>query len=102
MATQLKLLLRSDCNTNIIYTFVSMKRNVIAWLKTSNRWKHLVGGLIIGIGSDNWYCALYAGIGVASALELKDKLWGGEWDWIDLTLTAAGSIIGHLIRFLLW
>lgn len=79
-----------------------MKQNIIEWLKTSNRWKHLVGGLIIGLGSDNWYCALYAGIGVASALELKDRLWGGEWDWIDLTLTATGSVIGYLTRSLLW
>lgn len=71
---------------------------VIAWLKSSNRWKHAVGGIIIGLGADSNYCAAYAGIGVAGALELKDKLWGGKWDWIDFCLTVGGVIIGRLIR----
>ena len=46
---------------------------IIMWFKTSNRWKHLLGGLIIGMGADDIYCAAYAGIGVAAALELKDR-----------------------------
>lgn len=78
-----------------------MKR-IIEWLSASNRWKHLVGGLLIGLGSDNWYCALYAGTGVAAALELKDRLWGGKWDWIDLSLTVAGAVVGRLIGIPLW
>jgi hypothetical protein len=44
------------------------------------------------------YCAVYAGLGIASALELKDKLWGGKWDWIDWALTVGGVTIGYLIR----
>ena len=78
-----------------------MKR-IIEWFSASNRWKHLVGGVLIGIGSDNWYCALYAGTGVAAALELKDRMWGGQWDWIDLSLTVTGAVIGRLTRTLLW
>lgn len=77
-------------------------KKVIKWIKTSNRWKHLVGGLLIGLGSDSWYCALYAGIGVAAALELKDRLWGSQWDWIDLSLTVTGAVVGHLIAIPLW
>lgn len=73
---------------------------VIAWLKSSNRWKHAVGGIIIGLGADSNYCAAYAGIGVAGALELKDKLWGGKWDWIDFGLTVGGVIVGRSIRIL--
>lgn len=38
-----------------------MKQKVIKWLKASNRWKHLVGGLLIGLGADDWYCACYTG-----------------------------------------
>lgn len=76
-------------------------KKIWEWLKTSNRWKHLVGGTIIGLGANSVYCAAYAGIGVAAALELKDKLWGGKWDWIDFGLTVAGVIVGHLIRILL-
>ena len=73
-------------------------KNIIDWLMASNRWKHLVGGIAIGAGADDLYCAAYAGIGVAGALELKDKLWGGKPDWIDFTLTVAGVAIGYTAR----
>lgn len=76
-------------------------KKIIEWLSASNRWKHLVGGCLIGIGSDDWYCALYAGTGVAAALELKDKMWGGQWDWMDLSLTVTGAVVGQSIRALL-
>ncbi len=74
-----------------------MKR-IIEWLKSSNRWKHVAGGIVIGLGADDNYCAAYAGIGVAAALELKDKLWGGKWDWIDFGLTVGGVVVGRLIK----
>lgn len=76
-------------------------RKIIEWFSTSNRWKHIAGGAIIGLGANSVYCAAYAGIGVAAALELKDKLWGSKWDWIDFGLTVTGGIAGHLIRILL-
>ena len=79
-----------------------MKIKAIEWLKASNRWKHLVGGVLIGLGADSWYCACYTGIGVGAALELKDVLWGGQWDLIDFALTAGGAVFGHLIRFAVW
>ena len=77
-------------------------KKVIEWLSASNRWKHLAGGWLIGFGSDGWFCALYAGVGVAAALELKDKMWGGKWDWIDLALTVVGAVVGQLIRGLFY
>ncbi len=55
-------------------------KKVIAWLKESNRLKHIAGGIIVGLGADDNYCAAYAGVGVSAALELKDKLWSGKWD----------------------
>lgn len=75
---------------------------VLNWLKASNRWKHLVGGICIGVGADSTYCAAYAGIGIAAALELKDKLWGDKWDWVDFTMTVAGVAVGRLIGLELW
>lgn len=51
-------------------------KKILKWLKLSNRWKHLIGGVCIGLGADDDYCAAYAGLGVAASLELKDKLWG--------------------------
>ena len=73
-------------------------KKIIEWLKKSNRWKHLAGGILIGLGADSNYCAVYAGTGVAAALELKDRLWGGTWDWIDFALTLGGAVVGRLIR----
>lgn len=75
-----------------------MVQNIIDFMNASNRWKHFVGGIAIGAGSDDLYCAAYAGIGIAGALELKDKLWGGEPDWIDFTLTVAGVAVGYAVR----
>lgn len=71
---------------------------VIAWLSKSNRVKHIIGGYGIGIFADDDYCAAYAGIGVAAALELKDKLWGGKWDWVDFALTVTGVVLGRITR----
>lgn len=71
---------------------------MIKWLKESDRYKHLIGGTLIGLGANSLYCAVYTGIGVASALELKDKLKGGKWDWIDWIMTTLGVAIGYTIR----
>jgi hypothetical protein len=73
-------------------------KKVITWLKESNRYKHLIGGMAIGFISDDWYCAGLSGVGIASALEYKDKTYGGLWDWADWALTVAGVAAGHLAR----
>ena len=71
------------------------------WLKQSSRYKHLGYGILIGLGSDNIYCAAYVGVGIASALEYKDKAWGGAWDWFDWLMTLTGTIIGFGVRLLI-
>lgn len=76
-------------------------KKIVKWLKESNRFKHIIGGVLIGMGANSTYCAVYAGIGVAATLELKDHLWGGKWDWIDFGITVAGVIVGRLIRMVL-
>lgn len=80
---------------------MNMKK-IIRWLGASNRYKHFVGGVVIGLGADSTYCAAYAGVGVAAALELKDELWGGKWDWIDFGCTVAGVVVGRLTRWAVW
>ena len=79
---------------------MSMKK-VITWLKESNRYKHLIGGMAIGLLSDDWYCATLVGCGVAFSLEYKDKAHGGIWDWIDLGLTMVGVIVGYGLRWMI-
>ena len=76
-------------------------KKIIDWLKESHRWQHLAGGLVIGLASDSTYCAAFAGLGIASSLEFKDKACGGKWDWIDWSLTLAGVFVGRLIRIIL-
>ena len=77
---------------------MSVFKKILNWFKTSNRWKHLLGGVVVGGGSNTVYCAAYSGIGIASALELKDYLYGNKWDWIDWILTIIGVSIGYLLR----
>lgn len=67
-----------------------------AWFTASNRWKHFVGGAMIGLGADGWYCAMYTGAAVGGAMEMKDKMWGGRWDWTDWVCTVAGAAAGRL------
>lgn len=70
-----------------------------SWLGTSNRGRHLAGGMAMGFFACGWWTAAYAGIGVASALELKDKLWGGRWDWVDWCCTVAGVAMGAALGY---
>lgn len=72
------------------------------WLKESHRWLHILIGLLIGFGANSVYYAAYTGLGVSVTSELKDKLWGGVWDWIDFGLTLAGVAIGYTIRGLIF
>lgn len=76
-------------------------KKLFKWLKESNRYKHLLGGIAIGAFANSFYCAAYAGVGVATALELKDKLWGGKFDIVDLSLTLAGVAIGYGVRIMI-
>lgn len=76
-------------------------KKIIKWLKESNRYKHLMSGMLIGAGANNLYCAAYAGMGVATALELKDRMWGGKADIIDWGLTVGGVAIGFGVRMII-
>lgn len=73
-------------------------RRILDWLLASNRWKHLTGGYIIGLGADDTYCAVYSGVGVAGALEFKDWQWGGKPDIVDFLMTCVGVALGFLTR----
>ena len=70
-------------------------KKICKWLGESNRWKHLLGGVAIGFAGDSNYCSAYVGVGVASAMEYKDRAHGGKWDWIDWLMTMAGGLIGQ-------
>lgn len=70
---------------------------IISFLKESNRYKHLIGGLLVGLFAMSSWTAIYSAIVAASCLELKDKLKGYCWDWFDWLLTVIGGGIAAII-----
>ena len=76
-----------------------MKKNrIIDWLRESNRWKHLVGGFVLGL-----FLTFISPLTAAGCLEFKDVQWGGKWSWIDFLLTCLGGLVGGAINALvLW
>ncbi len=74
---------------------------IVTFLKRSNRYKHLAGGFLVGICALSGLNALYAATIAASCLELKDKLHGCMWDWMDWLITILGGLLAALIYWLL-
>lgn len=60
-----------------------------------------LGTICIELWANSWYCAEYTGIGVASALEYKDFLYGHKWDWLDWLCPVAGATIGYAARYII-
>ena len=61
----------------------------MTWLKESNRDKHLLYAIPIGL-----VLTILAVIGCAFGMEFKDKQWGGKFDWLDIAATMIGGAIG--------
>lgn len=74
------------------------------WLKESNRWQHILISVMIGLLFNNLIGTAICALLVASALEYKDKTYGGKWDWIDLTLTIVPALVINGLKMLvmLW
>ena len=83
-------------------TVMSWIKKFWEWLKSSHRLLHFLIGIVVGFGANGVYCAIYTGFGVSITSELKDKLWGGIWDWIDFSLTLGGVAIGYTARALIF
>jgi hypothetical protein len=68
----------------------------MSWFTSSNRYKHFLFAIPVGL-----VFTILTVIGVASGLELKDKLYGNKWDWLDWWMTIAGGSIGQIIQILI-
>ena len=79
-----------------------LMEKAIDFLKESNRWKHLLGGFILGLLSSSLYCATLVGLSTGGALEFKDKSYSEKFDWIDLACTFVGALIGFFARLLMF
>ena len=79
-----------------------MKRMIdkyLGWLKDSNRPKHILCGLLVYTAmmavcllpgntfASSAIISLVATVIVAMAVDYKDKLWGGKFDWLDVAAT---------------
>lgn len=66
------------------------------WLKESNRLKHLFYAIPVGI-----IFTILCVLGCAFGLEFKDKEYGNKFDWLDITATLIGGVIGQIIQIIL-
>lgn len=62
----------------------------------SNRDKHFLYAIPIGL-----FLSILCVVGVAFALEFKDKCYGNKFDWLDALATILGGIVGQLMQILI-
>lgn len=66
------------------------------WLKESNRQKHLLYAIPIGL-----VFTILAVLGCAFGMEFKDKEYGDKFDWLDIAATMMGGAIGQLLQIII-
>lgn len=66
------------------------------WIKESNRPKHLLYAIPIGL-----VFTILAVIGCAFGMEFKDKEYGNKFDWLDIAATMIGGAIGQLLQIII-
>lgn len=73
---------------------------IFRFLKTSNRYKYLIGGFLVGLFALGALPALYSAAVAGTCLQLKDRLHGRYWDWTDWLLTVAGGGLASIFWLL--
>ena len=68
----------------------------MSWIKESNRPKHFLYAIPIGL-----VFTILAVLGCAFGMEFKDNQYGGKFDWLDIAATMIGGVIGQLIQIVL-
>ena len=66
------------------------------WLKESNRPKHLLYAIPIGL-----IFTILAVLGCAFGIEFKDKQYGNKFDWVNIVATIIGGTIGQLLQIII-
>ena len=66
------------------------------WLKESNRLKHLLYAIPIGL-----ILTILAVIGCAFGMEFQDWQYGNKFDWLDILATLIGGVIGQILQVFL-
>lgn len=68
----------------------------MSWIKESNRPKHLLYAVPIGL-----IFTILAVIGCAFGMEFKDREYGNKFDWLDIAATMIGGAIGQLLQIII-
>ena len=63
------------------------------WLKESNRQKHLLYAIPIGL--------VFTILAVLGCAEFKDKEYGDKFDWLNIAATMIGGAIGQLLQIII-
>ena len=66
------------------------------WLKESNRIKHLIYAIPIGL-----IFTILAVLGCAFGMEFKDWQYKGKFDWLDIAATMIGGALGQILQIIL-
>ena len=66
------------------------------WLKESNRQKHLLYAIPIGL-----VFTILAVLGCAFGMEFKDKEYGDKFNWLDIAAAMIGGAIGQLLQIII-
>ena len=68
----------------------------MSWIRESNRPKHLLYAIPIGL-----VFTILAVLGCAFGMEFKDKEYGDKFDWLDVAATMIGGAIGQLLQIII-
>lgn len=68
----------------------------MSWIRESNRPKHLLYAIPIGL-----IFTILAVIGCAFGMEFKDREYGNKFDWLDIAATMIGGAIGQLLQIII-
>ena len=66
------------------------------WVTQSNRLKHILYGFYAGLCG-----TIFAAIGAGLTAEYKNKQYGNEFDWLNVTTTIACGMFGQAAQLLL-
>lgn len=66
------------------------------WLNESNRMKHFLYAIPIGL-----VFTILAVLGCAFGMEFKDKQYGRKFDWLDIAAAMLGGLVGQVIQIII-
>ena len=85
-----------SCYVATYFNSMGYIKTLKSYLLQSNRYKHLLYSIPVGL-----IFTILCVLGLATGMELKDKMYKDEWDWTDWKLTMIGGLIGQIIQIIL-